>query len=262
MTTDWLIGSHPSLPACTFDVTVGATTESFSIVAGAYYLWDNDSSLDLLYEFQQAINGHSLLTPSDCSVFMGQDRYVQLTSAGSAFAVTFTGDTSARNMMGIAGNLVSATSHSAGNLSAFLWSPGKVGSPDAQMGTQGNRVKDTQQGAAGTGYVRSVQHGYYRTNRWEWRNVDQARTHTATEASGEYFSIWDTVLTQARRFNIVIDVDEDTTSQAEADLTGTSHGPYQSIHRMPITFDAPREQKFVHVRNRLAIKVHQVPEYT
>lgn len=262
-TTEWLIGSHPNVPACTFDVTVGATTESFSIRAGAYYLWNNSVGFDLLNEFQDALNSHSLLSPSEAEVFMGQNRLVQANSNGSAYSVTWTGDTTARNMMGFTGALSSSTAHEANAMSAFFWSPGKQGSPDARPGSQGHQVSDGQMSQAGTGTVRYVRHNTYRRNGYTWRNVDIARVHSTSENSGEWFTFWDQVIERGRKFKLLRNVDEDTTSSAAATMTGDLLGPYVWPETMTPWVNAPRrEQRFVEVRSRVHCKMNTVPEYT
>lgn len=258
---DWLIGSHEALPECTFDVTVGATTESFSIAAGAYYLYADNGSLDLLDEFEDAVNGHSLIAGAMC--FLQRDKMVAIGAGATSFSVTFTGDTTARDMMGFTGNLASATTHRATQQSPYFWSPGRAGSPDAQLGTHGRRVWDTVWGKSGPGPIRAVQHQSYRRNSWLWTNVDADLVVTASEENQEFYTFFETVCMRARRFRLYRDVNEDLSSTTGATF-GSMRGPYQFVPKgSGVTeFDPERELEFVHVRNRIQMDVHQAVEYS
>ena len=80
------------------------------------------------------------------------------------------------------------------------------------------------------------------------------------EGVGEWFSYWENVVRRARRFKVVLDVDELLGNSDEADLTNALLGPY--VVRSNGQNRPARSLEFVDLRNTIEIDVNGVPEYT
>lgn len=221
-TSDWLIGSFNSLPQQSLTVTTtGPVAEARVIAAGDYYLYDDGSALDLMLALQNALEGHSVL--SGVSVLLLQNRRVRITGV-QAFAVTWPSDGLLRDLLGFTGNLVSATSHTATNVSPLFWSAGKTATTEARFGTDGIPVHDTAWGQSGPGTIYGTSHNEYRRNTLIWRFIQNARVWTTAELGGEYFAFWRDVLRLGRRFKVWRGIVESDASSGSVDVSGETTG--------------------------------------
>lgn len=264
MLSSLLIGSHPNVPEATFDVDVGGTVESLSIAAGAYYLADTDSSLSLVDAFAAAIQEHSSL--SSVSAWVGEDQTVHV-QADTAFDLTWTGDTTARNLLGITGDWgTSQTDQDAQSVSPLLWMPGHTESPTmARLGVNGKPVWDTKVGMPGTAArVTATQHNLVYHNEFEWRYVENDRVWTTSPANGEFYKFFDQVLRRFYKFKLYRERTDDSTSTTDVGISSTGQlGPYIMRHSGgKVQWDYELEEANVHRLHPITLPVVVVSEYT
>lgn len=228
VTSNLLIGSYESVPQCTLSITANAVVDATqSIAAGSYYLYDSSNSLSLLYQLRAALEAHTQITTA--TVWIGPDRKVHITTSPNNAAISFTGDTTARDLLGFTGNLLSASQHNASLISPLLWSPRMTEISEAPLGLAGRRVYDTVVGSSGTANVVATQHNSWVQNDFRWRNVPVARVWTTSELGGEWVKFYDQVLRKFRRFKLYrtfSDIAGDTTPGSLTDVLG----PYKMRH--------------------------------
>lgn len=220
--TSWLIGSDLAVPADSFDV-VATTTETKTVTAGKYYLYDATTGISLLTHVAGLIQGHANVTT--CTGAILENRKVKLTGSGS-FDVTWT-DTNVRDMLGFTGNLSGASSYTATNISPLFWSPLRTESPQlAPLGVDGVGVHDTHWAQSATTVITATTNNSWRENSFSWRYVAISRMWTSSEAGGEYYTFYDRVLRRAAPFKLYRNVEEDT-SGGDAATLATVLGPYK-----------------------------------
>lgn len=208
-TTDIFLGSYPNLAQQTISVTSGATTENVTLAAGSYYLHDTDTSARSLIEtLAAAIETHSVVSGAGVDIL--ENRRIRI-SATQTFTLTWPVDGVLRDLLGFTGNLTpAASSHTASGISPLLWAPGRTGTVEGRLGTDGVPVNDTIVGQAATGIVYAGTHNSYRRNSFGYRYVQNSRVWTTAEAGGEFIAFWRNVLSRFARFRVHTSVVEDT----------------------------------------------------
>lgn len=261
-TTDLLIGSFPSLPASTLSVNAGGV-EVLNFAADSYYLFNSDDGFDLLAQLADALNSHSNL--SGVTVFIQENLRVRIQGGATAFTVQWPANGILRDLLGFTGNLASATSHTAPNISPLLWSAGRPATYLARLGTDGIPVYDTAIGQSAPGIVRATSHNSYRKNTLSFRYVQNSRVWTTVEAGGEFFAFFHEVLRQVRRFKVWRNVVEDLSSTDELTFPSTplpSTGAYvYAPPSRPVEMPWGREFAAKESLHPIVLPVVQSPEY-
>lgn len=225
-TTDLLIGSYPNLEEQTVTVTTaGPVTEPCDLAANSWYLFDDVSAWDLFTGFANTLMSHSVL--NDVALVLGVDLRVRIISS-IAFAMTWPTDNILRNLFGFTGSLVSATTHTAANISPLLWSPGKPTTWLGRVGTDGIPVRDVAVGQSGPGTLRATFHNEYRRNELIYRYLLNSKVWTEDEDNGEFFVFFRDVLMMRRRFKVWRNYPEDLADSS------TLQNPNDSVNPGPI----------------------------
>lgn len=265
MPTDVLVGSYPSLPSQAITITTaGPIAEERTLAAGDYYLYDDGSSFDLIAALTSVINGHSIV--ADAVVSILDNRLIQITSSTS-FALTWPTDGVLRDLLGFTGNLTTATSHTAANISPLLWSPGKRATTGGRFGTDGIPVVDVAWAQSGPGRVYATSHNLYRRQTLSWRYLLNARVWTTAEANGEFIAFWREVLIKARPFKVWLNLIEGSGSAWDLDGDGDGVLPsagayvYQPNGR-PVDMPWAREFGFHESVHPIEIPCSTTPEFT
>jgi hypothetical protein len=218
MSSAWLIATK-TLGAQ--DVTVNASPQV--IAADERYLYNATNSLSWLNALQAAMLAAGVTTPS---VFLTRARKVRIT-AGSSYTITWT-DTELRDLLGFTGNLSSASSHTADNVSPALWSPGYEALPTSPYGTDGYDIPDTLVLSSPSGLTTTMVTHFTATHQeLAWDVIPQARVWTSSEAGGEYKRLWSDYLIAGERVTHYQSVNEDETATTTAATLGTGLGPYK-----------------------------------
>lgn len=222
--SDWIIGSEVQIPETTISVTVGATSEDVTLAAGSYYLWDSTVGISLIDSIATAFNDHSLL--SDVEAEIMENRKVRIFSPTTAFDATFD-SANARAMAGFTGNFGStAMTYTAQTVSDYLWVPQRLSCRDlARKGTQGNPVHDTSWVQSADGAVSTTRHNTQKINSKTWRYIPIDRIHTTSEADGELYSFFESVISKGYNFKVYNSLTNDESSTTPVTF-GTAYGPY------------------------------------
>lgn len=228
ITTAWLMGSEPSVPATTISVTANAVSEDIVLPAGDYYPWDSTAANSALNQLHDALESHSEIT--SCTARIGRDRIPRFT-CDIAFTIDSWSDLTFRNILGFTGTeAIAGVTQAAAGFSAYLWSPGRCEIPDAPLGAQGLLYKDTAVGMSGDGVVVATTSNTGRKNRFQFRLVQVARVMTAAGENGEYATFWDTVVSNYYRWKLYRDITEEDTAVDTTDAgLGSADviGPYK-----------------------------------
>lgn len=233
ITTAWLMGSEPDVPATTISVTCNAVTEDLAIPAGDYYLWDSTAANSALDMLSDVLETHSEIGIGDISPVLGRDRIPRFTGP-LAFSIDSWSDLTFRDILGFTGTeAFASTTQAAAGFSRYLWSPGRCEIPDAPLGSQGLPYKDTAKGMSGDGVVVATTNNTGRKNRFQFRLVQSARVMTSAESNGEYVAFWDAVVSRYFRWKLYREVTEEDTAvdTTSANLLGEVLGPYKLLQR-------------------------------
>ena len=218
MISAWLIGTR-TLAAQ--DITISASAQV--VAADTRYLYDATNGNSWCYALQAAMVAAGVTTPS---VFLTRARKVRIT-AGGAYTITWT-DTELRDLLGFTGNLSSASSHTADNVSPALWSPGYEAISTSPYGTDGYTESDTQILSSPTGLTTTmIKHHTKTLQELAWRHVVISRVWTTAEAGGEYKRFYDDTLETGERVKHYASVNEDETATTTAATLGSALGPYK-----------------------------------
>lgn len=198
---DLLIGSYPNLEAQSLSVTASSVTEPVAIAAGSYYLYDTlGTQRGLTERMMNALLSHSVL--SDVVLYLTEQLYIRIVSS-TAFTLTWPSDGILRDLLGFTGSLSPAAAvHTATRRSPLLWTAGKPTTWEARVGTDGILVRDIAVGQSGPSTMRATSFNRYRRNTLSYRYVANARMWTTAEAGGEFFTFFDQVLAERRRFKV------------------------------------------------------------
>lgn len=261
ITTAWLFGSEPDVPATTIAVTANAVTENIVLPASDYYPWDSTAANSCLNQLHDALESHSEIT--SCSAFYGRDRLPRF-NCDISYTIDSWSDLTFRNILGFTGTeAFASTSQVPAGFSDYLWSPGRCEVPDAPLGSQGIPFHDTAVGMSGDNVVIATTSNSGRKNRFVFRYVKNDRVFTADELPGEYQRFWDTVVRRFYRWKLYRDItEEDTATDATiAPLTGEVIGPYKWLHVGDVSFDYKRETERVELFNQVEMPCLVVDEY-
>lgn len=269
--SDILIGSHPSVPATTIQVTANAVQENLSFTGGnPYYVDDTSNSWSLFFALETLFNTHSEL--SGVSIEIGQNGLAQIDWNGVNTSIDSWGsDNTVRDMAGFTGTTTTSTTEEGDEVSQWIWIPGKFGLYDARIGSDGIPVLDTAIGQSGPGTVRSFTQNTRRRNKLDYRYVAGSRVWTTAEGEGEFYAFWDKVLKNFYRFKVYqhhnssgfVDDTSSSTAWTPANPVPSS-GAYIFSDDPPIRFRYNRESGFRHVdsRARVVIDCVTTPEYS
>lgn len=227
ITTSWIMGSAPAVPATTIAVTANSVTENIVLPASAgYYPWDSTAAHSALDQLHDALESHSEI--SSCTAVIGRDRRPRFT-CDLSFTIDSWSDLTFRDVLGFTGTeaFAAVTQTPSGN-SAYLWSPGRCEIPLAPLGSNGVPYADTARGMSGDLVTVATTNNTGARNAFEWRRVYSERVMTASELSGEHVSFWNAVQRRFARFKLYRDVTEENAppDATQAVLTGDVLGPY------------------------------------
>jgi hypothetical protein len=264
--SSWLIGEFtPS--GTTLACDDGVNPIDVVIPQGARYIDDTTNSLSLIYQLAQEIDA-LLGAPGTTTIILQRDRHIRINTPGTPLAIDWTGNTDLRDALGFTINLAGAASHTAPNVSPFIWAPGLTEISSARLGRVGTPVYDTQSGGGGTFVKPVVTTSQYRViNDLEWRSVHNgvrvggpAPRVWYQEIGGEHFAFWREVLHPGGQFAHYRGVDNDENSTAAVALANRV-GPY--VWRRPsgdVRYDYDRTIQHVEARCDVKLPVVQVSE--
>lgn len=263
ITSAWLLGSAPEVPATSIDVTANAVTETIVLPASTgYYMWDVTAANSALNQLHDALESHSEIT--SCSAIIGRDRRPRFT-CDLAYTIAGWTDLTFRDVLGFTGTeAFAATTQMPASDSRYLWSPGRCEIPSAPLGSLGVRYHDTARGMSGDLVAVATTNNSGRRNSFRFRRVYSTRVMTASELPGEHAAFWDAVQRRFARFKLYRDVaEEDAVADATAtSLTGEVLGPY--VWDYPsgeISFAYDREIDNVELFSTVNIPVIVTSEY-
>ena len=253
-TSSVLVGSQPSIPAATITVVANAVSEALAFAGGNFYYDHNTGSLSLLTQFVAMLNSHSELVGS--AAICTRSLRTRLTNA-VAFSVDWGSDTTVRDLLGFAANLVSATAHVSTLVSPLLWAAGKPESSAARQGSDGLLVKDTYAGRSAPGVVVATENNTWRRNAFSWRYVLIDLVEQVPDVGGTYATFWDRVLSRFRRFWVsrdrTYDSADTTTSIALTSSRIPSSGAY--IHQQDGPMERPHVREIANIEHYCTIEL-------
>lgn len=228
ITTAWIMGSEPDVPATTISVTANSVTEDLVIPAGDYYPYDSTAANSAITTLETTLETHSELGGSVTAI-IGRDRRPRITTPG-AWSINSWSDLTFRNILGFTGTeAVAGATQTAAGFSRWLWSPGRLEIPDAPLGSQGLPYHDTAVGMSGDSVVIATTNNSGRRNRFLFRYVQAARVMTSSGSPGEYAEFWDRVVRRFYRWKLYRNLTEEDsgTDATQAVLSGEVLGPYK-----------------------------------
>lgn len=263
--SSWLIGSWPSMPEQSIDVTINMNQETLTIPSSDYYLEHHTSSLSFLDAFEMALETHT--EGPTITVSLGRDRIVRITS-DMALAIDWTSDGSgAQSMVGATGNLGSDTDHEMGAVSPWLWVPDRPEDPSARLGRDGDTAYDTKvSGSAGDESSQTIVVTQFNTrtfNEFDFRYVPNRYFDTGTDTNngGQYRAFFDTVVRTFRRFLLYRETTHDEADDTAVSLlSANAIGPYRYRPQGPIRFVNDREIANVEQLHRVQLPVIYDPD--
>lgn len=207
-TTSVLIGSYPSIPETSVQVTANASQEELTWVVSTRYLAHGTSSLSLVTGVAALFNTHTQLANTTCTVT--RSGRVRIFNSTSFTIDSWGSDTTLRDMLGFTGTAGSATTQVASGLSPLYWAAGKTESPMARLGADGVPVHDTFAARSAPGRVVATTNNSWHRNAFTWRYVDVSRFETVPSTNGTWAMFWDQVVRYRRRFYLARNVTEDS----------------------------------------------------
>jgi hypothetical protein len=217
-----MIGST-LLPVQNFEIDGNAVT----IAAGHWYLQHPDPTLSLLDEIVVQLTAAGVGSPD---AFLRQDRRVQLEGSG-AFPIDWGSATQLRDIFGMTqGNLSSATSHTADDVSPLLWAPGADGTP-ATIGAKAGYVqphRSVRKSDDGSRYEVDW-YGFETRQRLSWALVpiDRLQVEDTAFDGGTLMAFVEQVILRGYKFLHYENVTEGTGSTAM--VFGDPFGPYVEL---------------------------------
>ena len=199
------------------------------------------------------------------SVFIAQDRTVQIT-AGANFDVTWTSSGEyLRDLLGFSGDLSGSDGYSAAGISPLLFSPGWPMLSRVIPNVEGYEIEDEVQERSVDGTI--IDSDYHNTQTWDeleaesvhrnrmWYDRDAA-TH---EQGGTWLKFRQTVLRPNHRFQVYESITEDSASTSAVTFS-TAKGPYK---RRQLPTGAPvRRIANANSLWNVGVEVQLVSEYT
>ncbi len=264
ITTSWLMGSAPAVPATDIDVTANAVTETITLPASAgYYPWNSTAAYSALNQLHDALESHSEI--ASCSAIITRERRPRFT-CDVAYSIDSWSDLTFRDVLGFNGTeAFSALAHQPSADSAYLWSPGRCENPLAPLGSQGLPYHDTARGMSGDLVAVATSHNEGRRNAFNWRRVYSDRVMSAAEDPTEYVAFWDSVVRRFARFKLYRNITEETVGPdtTQAILTGEVLGPYVWDNASgPVEMGFVREVERLELFNTIDLPVLLTNEYS
>ena len=222
-TVDWFVGSI-TIPQQDFT----ANGFACSIAAGSYYLRHTTANLSLLALFATEVEDQAGV--GALGVTVKRSRLVaDLWDA--PVAVVWGGATALRDLFGYTGDLASATTHTATNISPLLWSPGYPATPTKDIrGSEGYLVPQQVISASDDGSDEFTYHFGEETHQdLEWSHIDPSRLKiTGSEAAqgGTFYQFHRQSGMIGRRLLYYQDVVEDAADSTTDVTWPTQLGPY------------------------------------
>lgn len=263
ITTDWVFGSEPDVPATTISVTANAVTEDIVLPASDYYPWDSTAANSALNQLHNALESHSEIT--SCSAFFGRDRLPVFT-CDLSYSINSWSDLTFRNILGFTGTeAIAGTTQTPSGFSSYLWSPGRCHVPEAPLESQGLPYKDTAVGMSGDAVVIATTNNTGRKNGFRWGRVYNTRVLTSSEGVGEFVNFWDEVLSNFYRFKIYMGITEEDTDADDTQVNlgaPTVLGPYKWLRGGDLSeFEYSREVSRLELFNTIEVPAILVDEY-
>jgi len=261
---DWCISSRSWV---TETVTIDGSPEDITAPLDALYLLHPSPALSLLERFKAAMVSAGVAAPL---VFVTEDRHVRLESAG-VFTVSWGAATQTRDLLGFTGDLAGSAAYTAPSRSPLLWSPGKRFTPElAPLGAHGQPVADLSVtfGTQGNMVVREEGSPTV-IQRFTARTIPKARWWDSPPlvTNGEFAQFWETELVRARRWIVLRDVVEGSSSTTSAGYSvSPTIGPYfadlseRSLRRLP--FQRAQGYALVECYYDVTIPAVQTQEYS
>lgn len=250
-TTAWVVGATEGFLAATFTVNAAPTgNESKTVAAGDYYLVDYAATaISLAHAFATAVLAHTDITSVTTEIL--ESRLLKFSYSHST-TITWGSATTLRNLLGFAGNLSAATSHTATLVSPLLWSPAKTESPDMDVLSGGGMQRyDAHAGIAASGIAVVTSHNQWQQELYRWRNVANADFRTTSALGGEFFVFWRDVLRKGYHFRLYRNIAESRSGSAVVNLGAAEReGPYvvdlRSDPKYVTAFPFDRSRGFEH----------------
>lgn len=222
--SDWLVSSRIWT---TETPNIDGSPAPVTAPAGALYLIHPTTTLDLLQRLLVAMAGAGVADPF---AFVTEDRHVRLTSSAT-FTITWGAATTLRDLLGFTGDLAGSATYNAPLHSTLLWSPGKRFTPElAPLDTHGAPVIDMSAtfGPGGVSTVR-VEGSPTTKQTYTARHVAISRYWDTkpTPAAGELADFWFNELVTNKKWILIREVIEGSSSSSAAQYTGKlGLGPY------------------------------------
>lgn len=262
-TSSVLLGSYPSIPATTVQVTANAVQENLSWTAATKYLYHPTGSLSLLTAWATLLNTHSEL--ASAAAVIARSGKVRTTSAVAFSVDSWGSDTTLRDLLGHTGTLSSGTAHVATNRSPLYWAPGKTESPTARLGSSGTLVKDTHAGRSAPGVVVATTNNQWYDNGFRWNLLLVDNVEQVPDVPGTFSYFWDNVLSRFRRFWLARSVFIDDSNDTSALVLNTkipASGAYIWKHDAAVRREHVRGIENLEVYANVEIAVETAREYT
>lgn len=247
----WFVGSI-TLPEQELDVDSTAVT----VDAASYYLRHATSTLSLIDYLGSAI---ASALGGTCTITLRRNRAVRI-AFNTARSVTWGAATQVRDLLGFTGNLASAATHDAPNVSPLLWSPGYLATPTTIAGVTGYTVphQSIYKSADGS----QVYCDHFSDETWqelEWTHIMPDRMRVATGTGGGTFhEFFEQCAMLRRRFLYHQEIEEDTSTTAAT--WDTALGPY--VLREDFNGDWYRRNvPYAEVSSPLTLPLQAVDEY-
>lgn len=252
MLSAWFIGSI-YMPASTLTVDAAG----FSWPEGPYYLRSATSALSMIDFLATRIVAN---VGGTCTIVLTRGRTVRITF-NTARTVTWGAATQLRDLLGFTGDLGSAATHDAPNVSPLLWSPGYLATPKTIARVDGYTVPHQANYKSADGS--KVYSAHYSTETWQdlsWSHIMPERMRVATGTGGGTFhEFFEQCAMLREMFLYHEEVDELDGSTTTATLD-TARGPYV----LRDNFDGDWHRRNVanaEVSSQLDLPIHQVAEY-
>lgn len=255
MLAAWLIGSI-TMPASA--LTVDA--DLFVWPAGAYYLQSPTSSLSMMDFLAARIVAN---VGGTCTITFTRGRTIRITF-DTPRTVTWGAATQLRDLLGFTGDLGSAATHDAPNVSPLLWSAGYLATPTkAPQGVDGYTVPHQSIYKSANGD--QVYCAHYGSETWQdlsWSTImpERLRVDDSTDGGGTFHEFYEQCALLRSRFLYHEAIDELDGSTAAASLD-TPRGPY--VLREGFAPDWYRRNvPNAEIAGSLDLPMHMVVEYT
>lgn len=250
--TAWFVGS---ITTASISTTVDATP--VTLTAASRYLRHATSALSILDSLAAAIVA---AVGGTCTIVVQRDRLIRV-DFNTARTVTWSG-TQLRDLLGFAGNLGSAASHTATNVSPLLWSPGYLATPTTIAGVDGYTVPHQAVYKSDDGTQVGCDH--YGSETWQelsWTHImpDRLRVDDSQDGGGTFHEFFEQCALLRRRLYWYPDIDESLASSTAVTWV-TGRGPYV----LRPEFDGRwyrRNEPYAEVSSPLDLPLHLVEEY-